>query len=146
MIRPARMLLVIAAGASVAALLAEAQRDVLPKRIDCIAGVELVWKAGATANDRVAILNRIADTRSATDKFPIGGRRTHGTDRIYFIFTHYCHLKEEMTSEILEVYREQIARFPDYLPIRKAIEPSPQTIEVYGEFWSDGQLPPGLLN
>lgn len=146
MIQRGWVLILIGVAASVAALSVEDQRDVRPERIDCITGVELVWKTKATVNERVAILNRIADTRGATNKFPIGGRRTHGTDRIYFIFTQDCHLKEEMTSEILEIYRKRIARFPDYQPIKGPIEPSPQTIEVYGEFWSDGELPPGLFN
>lgn len=120
--------------------LAPANSDTRPARADCIAGAELLWTG--KEGDRVGILNQLGDLFGLTKEYPVAGQSIRKRERIYVIFARECEIKDHMMEEILTIYRENIPGFPSYRVIEKRIEPSTKTIEVYGDEWSDGEMPP----
>jgi hypothetical protein len=116
-----------------------------PTRAECIGGAELLWTGNE--RDRVVILNQLADVDPLTASYPRGGRATrHDANRIYIIFTRDCALKDQMMDQIMTIYRQNIPDFPPYRIIEGPVEPSTKTIQVYGDDWSDGEMPPGLMD
>lgn len=138
-------ILVGAIAAYPAALVAENEKR--PTRAECIGGAELLWAEKENKLARVTVLNQIADVYPLTLHYPrVGSSIHHESNRIYIAFTKGCAIKDQMMNQIMMIYQKNIPGFPHYRIIEGPIEPSPQTIQVYGEHWSDGDMPSGLMD
>ena len=144
--RAAALAITLSASALAMAVIARAPAnvDTRPARADCIAGAELLW--ADEEGDRVGILNQLSDLFGLTKEYPVAGQSIRERERIYIIFARNCAMKDQMMDQILTIYRENIPGFPPYRIIEERVEPSTKTIEVYGDEWSDGDMPPGLMD
>lgn len=107
------------------------------ERADCIAGAELEWPPGQ--QDKIKTINKIAEADPVAHQYPTAGLSVRDSERIYVIFHRDCERRRLMMREIMERYERAVFGFPPYRIINKNIEPSPNTIQVYGGYWSDGQ-------
>lgn len=117
--------------------------DTRPTRAECIAGAELLWSG--KEGDRVPILNEIGAVFGLVLDYPVAANRLQQQERMYVIFTRDCENKGQMMDEIMAIFRQNIVGFPPHQIIEGPIEPSPNTIDVYGDEWSDGELPADFL-
>lgn len=113
--------------------------DTRPTRAECIAGAELLWTGKEI--DRVQILNKIGDLFAITRDYPVGGQGIRERERIYIIFTKNCANKNQMMAHIMTMYKQNISNFPEFKILEGPIEPSTDTVQVYGDEWSDGEMP-----
>ena len=109
-------------------------------REECIAGAELQWRR-ATPIERARVVNQIADVDPTLPDYPVAGMSIRQQRLIYVIFTHSCEHKREYLADILSIYKQRIAGFPEYKLMTGGIKPSSDTIQVYGGDWADGQDP-----
>lgn len=110
-----------------------------PSRSDCIAGVQLEW--GDDQIDRAGVLRTIATLYPMQIDLPTAGLAIQEQQRIYVIFDDRCQDKIEMMSTLAARLKDGIEGFPEYSIIEETIQPSTDTIAVYGDAWSDGKFP-----
>lgn len=114
-----------------------------PSRSDCTAGARLLWPEGDA--DRTQILNQIANVDPLGNAYPTAGLSQKDRELIYIIFSSECKRRNVMMGDIMTAYKERIKGFPEFLIIEGRINPSSDSINVYGSYWSDGEPPEDIF-
>jgi len=111
--------------------------DDRPKRSECIAGALLLWNCQEC--EKRTVLNGIPHAFEGFKDMPIAGIAVQDQRYVYVIFHDDCEDRNEFLHEVLESASQSIHSFPNYEILDRRIEPGPETIQVFGEAWSDGE-------
>ncbi len=120
-----------------------AYADQLPSRSACIVGFTMDW-SGVKA-DPHAVRNAFTATPNWTRPIKsLTGMTIPDASHIYFQFSRDCDKKEMLARGLIAIWRNMGIDVPRFDRIPDPVIPSTDTIDIRGDAWSDGQLPPGF--
>ena len=116
----------------------------LPLRRDCIVKIQIEWPAQyRSASEREGLIREISNAMVmsgsrggppylADQAIPRGQR-----DVIYLQFEKKCADRLEMARDLVAYVDQTVPGSPELLVSPEVVEPSTETIEVWGPSWSD---------
>jgi hypothetical protein len=113
----------------------------LPLRSDCIVGARLIWPEYITETDAQATVARMTNELTRHRQPGLAGIRNQGHREIYVIYSDDCQARHTRFGYLVRQLQLKIYQAPRLEVIDGVIEPGPETIQVYGPQWRDGENP-----
>ena len=112
----------------------------LPTRAQCISGAQFVWPENISATEITEQVNSISEVIKTLRPVYVSAIRYQDNEAIYAIFESHCDEKDARFEDLLDQLSAAVGESVSFKLIEGTIQPSPETILVYGESWQDGQF------